>query len=258
MQDGLRDIKNALTMPRLIFFLAWSDVRARYKRSVLGPVWITISTAIGVVGLGFICSILFKMDRATYIPLLTVGLVTWQFISGCVTEASALFYRQASIIRNMDLPMSIYPAQLILRQMINLAHNIPLFFIVSLVLGVHLSPIALLAIPGFILATVNMFWIILLIGMLGARFRDLEYLVATIMPLVMFFSPVMYPNALGNMAQYIWLNPLAHIIELIRMPLLGEIPPMFVVYSNLAFLIVGMTGTLMLFNSKRKRIALWV
>lgn len=240
--------------------MAWSDIRARYKRSVLGPGWITISTAIGVTGLGFVWSYLFKIDRASYVPLLTVGLVLWQFISGCINEAVSVFTRQANIIRNLSLPLSVHPAQLLLRHIINLAHTLPLFFIVSLILGQPLSLEAFWAIPDFVLVVLNMFWMALLVGILGARFRDLEYLIGMIMPMMMFFTPVMYrPNALPPLMQkFMWLNPFGDMIEIIRYPLLGETVPTHLLLMNVAMLVVGGGATLALFNAKRNRIAFWV
>jgi ABC-type polysaccharide/polyol phosphate export permease len=259
MKSGFSDIVRTFSMPRLILYMAWSDVRARYKRSVLGPLWITISTAIGVVGLGFIWSELFKMERAVFIPMLTIGLVLWQWLSACIVESTSIFYRQAGIIRNLDLPLSLHPAQLILRHIINLAHNIPLVVIVFVILGRSLNASAWMVIGGLALDVVNLYWMSLCLGMLGARFRDLEYLVSTVMPLLMFLSPVMYrPNALPQIGRYMWLNPLADMIEIIRYPLLGEITPPFVYMVNLGILIVGGSLTLALFNAKHKRIAFWV
>ncbi len=259
MSPGIADILSTLKMPRLIFYMAWSDIRARYKRSILGPFWITISTAIGVVGLGFIWSELFKMDRSTYIPVLTIGIILWQFISTCIVESTSNFSRQASIIRNLNLPLSLHSAQLILRLLINLAHNIPLFFIVILIVGGKFNLYTLMFFPGFLLVVANLFWISLLISTLGARFRDLEYLLSTIMPLLMFLSPVMYrPNALPFSGKYLWFNPLTDLIEIVRIPLLGEPAPAFLYAVNICLLLVGGTATAILFNAKRNRIAFWV
>jgi len=259
MKPGAADILETFRNPSLVFFLAWSDVRARYKRSVLGPFWITLSTAIGVVGLGFVWSELFKLDRRTYIPMLTVGLVLWQFLSSGITEAASVFVRQAGLIRNLNLPLSLHAAQLVLRQTINLGHNIPLFFLVVICLGSPLNWYCLLAIPAFLLVALNLFWIVLLIGILGARFRDLDYLIASIMPLLMFFTPVLYrPNELAYARYLVWLNPLAYLIELVRHPLLGEAPPLVAVVGCFGMLVIGGGATLALFNRKRNRIALWV
>ena len=259
MSPGLSDIIRTFKMPRLIFYMAWSDIRARYKRSVLGPLWITLSTAIGVVGLGFIWSELFKMDRAAFIPLLTIGLILWQFMSACIVESTSVFSRQANIIRNLNLPIALHPAQLVLRHVINLAHNIPLFIVVALLLGRSFSLQTLMVVPGLLLVVANLYWMSMMIGTLGARFRDLEYLISMIMPLLMFLSPVMYrSNALPSFGKYMWLNPLADMIEIVRYPLLGEATPMFVYAVNIGMMVVGGSLTFLLFNAKRNRIAFWV
>ncbi|MGE4350810.1 MAG: ABC transporter permease [Bdellovibrionales bacterium] len=259
MAPGLSDLLKTLRNPYLFMYLAMSDIKARYKRSVLGPLWITLSTAIGVVGLGFIWSALFHLDKSVYIPTLSIGLILWQFISGSIIESSTIFVRYAGIIKNVDLPISLYPAQLLVRQLLILAHNIPLYFLVILVLGVPINLNFLWFFPGFLLVVLNLFWIMLLIGILGARFRDLEYLIGTVMPLLMFFTPVMYrPNALPYSKVIILLNPLADMIEIIRYPLLGEPVPGYLFAVNIALFVVGGAVTLFLFNKKRDRVALWV
>jgi ABC-type polysaccharide/polyol phosphate export permease len=259
MFEGLSDILRTLRMPQLVLYMAWSDVRARYKRSVLGPLWITLGTAVSIFAFGFIWSELLHMKRETFVPILTTGLILWQFMSACITEASSVFSRQASIIRNLDLPLSLHPAQLILRHCINLAHNAPLFLVVILIMGIPFSANMLMVFPAFILVTLNLFWMSMLIGILGGRFRDFEYMVSMIMPLLMFLSPVMFrPNALPFSGKYIWVNPFADMIELIRQPLLGEAIPDFLWLINLGMLVVGGTLTLRFFSSKFKRIAFWV
>lgn len=259
MRSGMDDLIETFKNPNLFLFLAMSDIKARYKRSVLGPLWITISTAIGVVGLGIIWSALFHLDRTTYIPTLTVGLILWQFLSSSVVEASTLFTRYAGIIRNIDLPLSMYSSLMLTRQLIVFAHNIPLFFLVVVCVGFPVNAHMLLFFPAMLLVIANLYWMITLIGILGARFRDLEYLIATVMPLLMFFTPVMYrPNALPFSPLLTWLNPLADMIEMVRHPLLGEPIPLSLVVINIAMLIVGGAVTMYLFNAKRRRIALWV
>lgn len=258
-QPGLADIMQSLHCFRIVAFMALSDVRARYKRSVLGPLWMTLGTAGGSAGLGFIWSELFRVDAATFVPTLTAGLILWQFISGIISEATVLFSRQAPIIRNLNLPLAIHPMQLLLRHLINFAHNAPVFFIVAVILGLPMNVNVWLALPGLFLVALNLLWLALLIGLLGARFRDLEYLVAMVMPLLMFVSPVFYrPNYLPFSEHIMWFNPFSHFIEIVRSPLLGNPPPVFVVETNLAMLACGWLLTLYLFNSKRDRIAFWV
>lgn len=256
---GIADIVQTFQCYRIITFMAFSDVKARYKRSVLGPLWLTLGTAGGSAGLGFIWSELFRVDATTFVPTLTAGLILWQFISGIITESTVLFSRQASIIRNLSLPLAIHPAQLLLRHLINLAHNAPVFFIVALALGSPLTLTTLLALPGLLLLTLNLLWLALFIGLIGARFRDIEYLVAMVMPLFMLISPVFFrPNYLPFSEHIIWFNPFSHFIEIVRFPLLGSTPPIFVVEIHLAMLVVGWGVTLWLFNRQHHRVAFWV
>lgn len=256
---ALNDIVQSFKKFRLINYMAVSDLRARYKRSVLGPLWLTLSTVVGAAGLGFLWSELMKIDRASFVPSLTAGLIMWYFISGVIVESSTVFNRQANIIRNINLPLSIYPAQLIFRQLINLAHTAPVFLVVALVLDFPLTSTALLAIPGVILLTLNLLWISLLIGLLGARFRDLEHLITSVMPMLMLISPVFYrPNFLPFSETIIWMNPFSHFIEIVRYPLLGSAPPMFVILANLGILIGGTLFTLWFFNRKHHRVSFWL
>jgi ABC-type polysaccharide/polyol phosphate export permease len=259
LPPAIEDIYRAISLRRVVTFMALSDLRARYKRSVLGPFWLSLSTAAGSAGLGFLWSELMKIDAHTFVPTLTAGLILWQLISGVIVESTTIFSRQASIIRNLNLPLSIHPAQLVFRHLINFAHNAPVFIIAALSLGMSFKWTVWLVFPFLILVILNLLWVGMLVSLLGARFRDLEYFVASVMPLLMFVSPVFYrPNYLPISGTVIWFNPLSHLIELVRYPLLGEMPPAFVLQTNLVMLALGWTVTLWLFNRKHHRVAFWV
>lgn len=104
MYLAINDLLKSLRHLPLICHMAYSDTKARYKRSMLGPLWLTLGAAVGVVGLGLVWSQLLHQERSELIPSLTVGLLLWQFISGCVTESTSTFVRQSQIIRNLQLP----------------------------------------------------------------------------------------------------------------------------------------------------------
>jgi len=253
------DFQEPWRYSRAILYMTLSDLRGRYKRSVLGPFWLTLGTSIGTLGLSFIWSELMHKDMKELTPTLTAGLILWQFISGVLVESPSLFVRQASLIRNMNLPLSIYPVQLLLRHLLNLMHYAPVYLLIVFFFDVPLNANTLLVIPGLLLVSLNLLWISLLMGVLGARFRDIEYLVATTMPMLMLLSPVFYrPNFLPFSESIVWLNPISHLIEVVRYPLLGMAAPAFVVWTNLAFLLFGSLTALLLFQRKRHRIAFWV
>ncbi|WP_334106670.1 ABC transporter permease [Methylobacillus sp.] len=257
--SGINDVLQSIRRGRVSLYLAWSDTKARYRRSVLGPLWLTLGTAVGVVGLGWLWSELLKVDRSTFIPSLTAGLIIWQVLAGCITESSTIFVKQGSVIRNLQLPYFIHPLQLVLRHLVNFTHNLVVYVAIVIVLSVPVTWSTLLVIPGIVLLFLNMAWIALLVGMLGARFRDIEYLLASLIPLLFFVSPVLYrPSYLPFNSDLIWLNPLSHLIEVVRDPLLGVSPPWFVYATVLGMLISGWCITLVFFNTCRNKIAYWV
>ncbi|WP_298220056.1 ABC transporter permease [Halothiobacillus sp.] len=257
--DTRSDIVRALANMPAALFLSWSDTKARYKRSMLGPFWLTLGTAIGVGGLGFVWSTLFKMDKAQFIPLLTVGLILWGFIAGIITESSQVFIQNAQLIRNVQLPMFFHPLKLILRHLINLAHNAVVIVIVFLIYPPEWHWSACLALPAFLLTVLNLSWMSLFIGMFAARYRDTETAIANFMPLLFFMSPVLFKaEQLGVGSWVIWVNPFSYFITAVRDPLLGHTSPWFVWPVLLGMTVIGWLVTLWLFHARRTRIPYWI
>lgn len=247
------------TVLRIAFYLALSDVRARYKRSVLGPLWITLGATVGTFGLGLLWSQLFHMQAEEFVPSLTVGLILWLFISGILVDAPTVFVRQASTIRNVRQPLYIYPLQLVIRHLINLAHNLPILLVVWMVYGISFEDTSWMALPAVAVLTLTLFAATVLLGFLGARFRDLEHIVAMVMPILMFLSPVFYrPSYLTLNKAVIWANPISHWIELVRYPLLGEAPSTFLMATNGALLLACSLLAFWLYRKKHRNLVFWL
>jgi len=246
------------SLPMVLYF-AWGDTRARYRRSVLGPFWLVIGTAVGVAGLSLLWSGLLKVDRANFVPTMTIGIVVWQLIFGCVTESPSAFTRNAAVMRNLKTSSLIFPLQLLLRQLINFAHNLVVVVVVLLIYPPQLGPVQLLAVPGLLLLIGNLFWIAVLFGMLGARYRDLEQTIAVLMPMMFFLSPVLYrPDQLGVMEQFVWLNPFSYMIGLVRDPILGIAPEPFAYLVSVGMLLAGWTAAFWLYARRHGRIPFWI
>ncbi|NDL65648.1 ABC transporter permease [Acerihabitans arboris] len=259
MDFAINDLFNSLRHLPLICHLAYSDTKARYKRSMLGPLWLTLGAAIGVVGLGLVWSQLLNQEPGQLIPSLTVGLLLWQFISGCVTESTSVFVRQAQIIRNLQLPFCIHPIQLMARQSITLMHNLIVLVLVLLAYPQPVGWVTLLCLPGLALVLVNLLWISVLLGLIGARFRDVEQIVQSLMPIVFFLTPVIYKAGHAGVNQaIIWMNPFTYFIALVREPIFGAIPGGFVYLVTGAMALLGWTVTLILFNRRAPRLAFWI
>ena len=222
--SGVRDLYDGLANWQLWSMLGWNDIHQRYRRSALGPFWITISMAIFIVLLGFIYAKLFHQDVAVFLPYIAMGLITWGFISGTTVEACSAFIENAGIIRQIRLPYSIYVMRMIWRSFIVFLHTVVLIIPIAVVFRMNIGWSALLAIPGMLLVMLNQIWLSIVIGVVATRFRDTVQLVSTAIQILMFVTPIMWPvSAIADAHLVAEVNPFFHLIQLVRAPLLGEV-----------------------------------
>lgn len=259
MYAALNDIVQSFKgLPKSLYF-AWGDTRARYRRSLLGPLWIVLGTAIGVVGLGYLWSSLLKVDRAALIPSLSIGIVVWQLLTGSITESANIFIKNSIIIRNIPTTYFVFPIQLLLRQLITFAHNFLVIIMVLIIFPTEWTWVQLMFFPGMLIMVANLLWVALIIGMLGARFRDLDPLISAIMPMMFFLSPVIFrPEHLSVPSSILWLNPLTYLITIVRDPLQGVMPEPFVYFVAISIMLLGWLCAFWLLRQRGQRIAFWL
>src|SRR5882757_9812515 len=169
---GARDIGEGLARWQLWSMLGWNDIHQRYRRSAIGPFWITISMAIFIVMLGFIYSKLFHQELAVFLPYIAMGLITWGFISGTTSEACTVFAENTGIIRQIRLPYTVYVMRMVWRSFIIFLHTVVLIVPIALYFRIPLGFGALLVIPGMVLVMLNQVWLAIVIGVAATRYRD--------------------------------------------------------------------------------------
>lgn len=239
--------------------LGWNDIRQRYRRSVLGPFWITLSMAIFISLLGVIYSRIFNMEIRTYLPYLTLGYIVWGFISQTTNESAYAFQEAERIIRQIRLPYSVFIFRVVWRNFIVFLHTIVIFVPVAIMFDVQLGFTSLLSILGMALLCINQAWATLALAIISSRYRDVQQIVSTAVQIGMFATPIMWPvSALGNAAIIAQVNPLHHLIDLVRAPMLGATPSglSWVVAITCAF--VGWTAAILLLRRAARRLVFWL
>lgn len=258
-ERALDDLSTGFRRWRLAATLARLDIRNRYRGSVLGPFWLTLSTAIMVAGLGLLYSTLFKLPLISYMPFLAVSLLVWNTINQIVGDACTSLIQSEGIIRQMPLPYTVHALRCVFRNIIIAAHNLPLIIVIFAICGVLPGPAALLAIPGLLLITLNAFAAAVFLGMICARFRDIGQIVASAMQFFFFLSPVLWkPELLGARQAWLPLNPFFVLIETVRGPLLGTGPSALIWASAILYTTAACALALAFFIRFRGRIAFWV
>jgi ABC-2 type transport system permease protein/lipopolysaccharide transport system permease protein len=240
--------------------LAQQDVKLRYRGSILGPFWQTLTTAVMIGGMGLIYAKLFHTELQDYLPMLTVGLIFWMFIAGMITEGCGTFVGVQGVIQQVRLPFSLHAYRLVYRNLLLLAHN---FVIVPIVLVIFPHPINWIRlielVPGLVLITITGIWVSVLLGMISARFRDVPPIVASIVQVVFFMTPIMWPiEALGPNARWAQFNPLFAAVDVLRGPLLGQPTARYSWAILVTITVLGCVAAFAFFARFRSRIAFWV
>jgi ABC-type polysaccharide/polyol phosphate export permease len=246
---------------RLTLLLGWQDIRQRYRRSVLGQFWITISIGVMVLCLALLFGRLFQAPLAQFLPFLAIGLICWNFISSTVAEGCNSFIAAEGIIKQLSVPLSVHVKRVIWRNLVVFAHNLVIIPVVFFSLGMGLSGWALLFLPGLLLLTLNLLWVSMLLGLVCTRFRDMPQIVQSIMQIAFYLTPIIWlPELLKNKAEFalVEYNPLYHLIELVRAPLLGSPPTLANWVVGLGLFFVGGLFTLWFSRRLGHRVAYWL
>jgi homopolymeric O-antigen transport system permease protein len=256
---ALADIVEGASKSWMWTAFAIQDIKLRYRGSILGPFWLTISTLVMVSSMGVIYARLFNMPASQYLPYLMVGLILWQFISAVISEGCSTFLSVDNIIQQVPMPFSIHVFRTVFRNIIVLAHNAVIIPLGLLILGVPIGWRALELIPALCLYAVNGFWIGLLLGMLSARFRDVPPIIANIVQVLFFVTPIIWHvESLGDLRVIGDVNPAFAAIDVVRAPLLGVSTNVYSWPVFLAFTLFGCWGTFVIFARFRARIAYWI
>jgi lipopolysaccharide transport system permease protein len=259
---ALADLRDAFQLWPLIWTLSVLDIRLRYRGSILGPFWLTLSTAVMIGALGFLYSRLFHTDMHTYLPFLSLSLVLWNFLQTLTAEGCTCFTSSESMIRAMRMPLSLHAGRVVVRNILVLAHNVIVIVAVFLIMGTVPGVASLTIIPAFVLWVIDAIAICLFLGVLCSRFRDIPPIVGSIMQIAFFISPVIWsPTILAHRGMGLVLvkwNPFYALLEIVRGPLLGapfglENWAIAVGYSTILVCLAAIS-----FTRARPRIAYWV
>lgn len=257
--DALRDLAEGLAHWELWSTLGWQDIRQRYRRSIVGPFWLTLSMGLVVGGMSYLYAGLFGQKLDEYLPYVALGMIVFGLISSLATDGSVAFIASGSIIVQMKAPLSIYLYQIVWRNVLIFAHNIVIYILILIFVKSNLGWNSFLSIIGLALVISNGFWVGLIVGGLGARFRDVPPIISSIMQMAFFLTPVFWtPGSVPNRELFVQLNPFYYLIDIVRMPLMGETPPLSMWLALIGLNCATAFAGIMFFARYRSRVAYWV
>ena len=254
-QMALRDLRTSGERVSLAWSLAWHDISSRYRGSILGPLWITLSMGLMVMGMGLVYSRLFGLTLHDYLPYVALGIVFFAAITGAITEGCDTFVQAAGMLSQTSLPMFTFVWRTIFRNLINLAHHLVIVVAVLAYFGFWRTANVPVALLGLALLVINAAWGSMLAAIASARFRDIPQIVQSVMQFAMFMTPVFWKSdKFGANHIFLELNPFYHTLQAVRAPLLGAAvaPHTYLILAVLA--VEGWAVTFAVFAMTRRRI----
>jgi lipopolysaccharide transport system permease protein len=239
--------------------LAWFDIVLRYRRSMLGPLWLTLSMAAMIGGMGPLYSSLFGAELSKFFPHLALGIIFWSLFSSLVNEGCNVLASSGNYLKQGYFPISLFVWRSMSRNIIQFLHQIVIYIPVAVWAGISLSWSALLVLPAFLLLLINAHAIGLALGLVCTRFRDVTQIVTSVMQMLMFLTPVFWlPESLPDRARYILYNPLAQMLDLLRTPLMGGEASLHSWIGILGWTAASVIGSALLFRKYRRRVVYWL
>lgn len=240
----------------LLAFLAWRDIKVRYKQTVLGAAWAIIQPVFTMVVFSTVFGRLGKIPSEGFpYPIFTfVALLPWQLFAHALTHSSQSLVSEARLISKVYFPRLIIPFSSVCAGLVD--------FLVAFGILLVLMPfyrivptVHLVLLPAFVaIAVLTALGAGLWLSALNVKYRDVRYTVPFLTQCWLFLSPVAYPSSLIPEA-WRWLyglNPMVGVIEGFRWALLGASPPMGTLVVSLLITGVLFVGGLYYFRSTER------
>jgi len=227
----------------LLHGMTVKELRARYKHTFFGFLWIVVNPILQMLVIGFIFRLFIKEPIKNYFIYLFAGLLVWNFFSISLTKVTASIVNERGLIKKAKFPRSVIPLSIILSNYIHLLLALLLFLAPVIYVGT-LSSLwifeVLLSLTLLITFTTGMG---LFTASLNVRFRDVNFFVQAALILGFYVTPIVYSiSIVPRNLIWIWrINPLTSIVQLLQSALAGAPTPgpaMLLINSMLIFLIM--------------------
>lgn len=214
---------------RVWTFLGIQDIKTRFRRSFIGPLWILLNLGLFVGGAGVVYGLMFGQPMKEFLPFVITGMVIWGFLLSSFTEAGSAFIGAEGYIKQFSYPKQIYLLRAVVAYGVVLLVGFCAIILMQIAIGGFEPTGWLLAIPGLALLMIAALAHITISAYLGTRFRDWPHALAGLLQVIFFVTPIMYPIKLlqaKNLDFIYKINPLYYLVDIVRHPILtGSFAP---------------------------------
>lgn len=260
---GLRSVRQdfaaAIARSEALLYFGVDDVRQQYKRTFLGPIWLTFSTGAWVLAMALVMASLFNQSLADFLPRTMAGMFIWTFFALAILDGANVFVTAAPLINSTRLPLFFYPLRALVRYIVLYAHYLLICIVMMMLLGHIPGLLALLVIPALILQILTAFGLILMTGLINTRYRDMLPMAGVMCQLMPLLTPIAWQRDM--LKKYVWIadaNPFYHLIQIVRAPLMGELPATLSYMVSFGTMLFTLSLGLFIYRRVRYHVIFWV
>ena len=255
------DLKSAFGTPGVWLYSAWVTFLIKYRKTMLGPLWIMIGPAMFILVLGELFKNVAAHSNHLFVPNLAAGLVIWNYMASIVNGAPRLYvHNRASLLHGPVNHFNVI-LKVICSALIVFLHQ--MVVVIAVMALHHVAPTAslLLLLPAAALALIHSMWVLIVLGILGARYRDLAEVVEMIMRIAFLATPIIWmvgDEGRGSIVGiYLTFNPFYHVLEPLRGALLGTpiAASSWIISASMAALGIALAATM--YRRFRHLVVLW-
>ncbi len=253
------DIIEGAKMAPLWLTMGWDQTLSRFRRTILGPFWLSANLIVIGFSMAFVFGGLAAGGSQALLPKLLAGLLAWTLLGGPISEAAGVFISAGPMMNAQRMPLSFHVYLLMFRAFINFVAQLLALWIIYLLFRIGSLP-AWPILIGLPLVLINSFLMSLILGLPSTRFRDVNQLAGFAFQILFFVTPVFWdPSQMKPRYRFILdYNPFAHYLELIREPLLGRVPAMIHYEWTICSILVLSAVSVVLLALYRKRVIFWL
>lgn len=205
----------------LFYFLAWRDIKVKYKQTVIGVLWAVLQPLVTMIIFTVVFNKVAKVPLGTlpYAVFTLSGLVFWNFFSTTLSTVSDCFIANKHILTKVYFPRIIIPIAAIIVDFVDFVISFVLLIIVLFFFHIPFNPLVLVVLFGLLaLVILTVLGIGLTLATLNIKYRDVRYILPFFIQLFLFLTPVIYPlSVVSNKYSWIfYLNPLTGILDIFR------------------------------------------
>src|SRR5215469_13786202 len=121
--SAVDDLRSGVFSWRLGQFLAWQDIKQKYRRSTLGPIWLTLSFGVQILTMGLLSAFLFTLPIDKSLPYVCAGMLLWSLVTQVINDGALLFVSASRYITQIKCPLTVFLLQSVLRNVMIAGHN---------------------------------------------------------------------------------------------------------------------------------------